>query len=115
MSRRWRGKSVMMLRPFGLRDWRRRRPGSPSYAVEQPPREVRREARVEDLPRRLVRVVRHAVVLDHLGRVVPDPETRAGIVVARLAAASDAAQVLVAVLDTDLLLPHVADVRSEQE
>src|SRR3954467_7261802 len=115
MSRRCRGKSVMMFRPFGLRDWRRRRPGSPSYAVEQPPREMRREARVEDLPRRLVRVVRHAVVLDHLRRVVPDPETGTGIVVARLAAASDAAQVLVSVLDADLLLPDVADVGPEKE
>src|SRR4051812_27489737 len=87
----------------------------PSYAVEQTSREVRREARIEDLSRRLVRVVRHAVVLDHLRRVVPDSETGAGIVVARLAAASDAAQVLVPVLDADLLLPYVPHVRSQQE
>src|SRR3979409_365434 len=74
-----------------------------------------REPGVEDLSRRLVRVVRHPGVLDDFLRTGPDPETGPGIVVARLAAASDAAQVLVAVLDPYLLLPDVAHVRSEQE
>src|SRR6266849_4163756 len=88
MSRRWRGNSD---------------------AMEQPPREVVREARLEDLPRRLLGVVGHAPELDHLVRVVPDAVAGARVVVARLPAAPDAAQVLVAVLDAQPLRKDVLE------
>src|SRR5713226_2424142 len=94
MSRRWRGNSD---------------------AMEQPPREVVREARLEDLPRRLLGVVGHAPELDHLVRVVPDAVAGARVVVARLPAAPDAAQVLVAVLDAQPLLEDVLHQGQELE
>src|SRR5712692_6060212 len=94
MSRRWRGNSD---------------------AMEQPPREVVREARLEDLPRRLLGVVGPAPGLEHLVRVVPDAVAGARVVVARLPAAPDAAQVLVAVLDAQPLLEDVLHQGQELE
>src|SRR6267378_1513740 len=81
MSRRWRGNSD---------------------AMEQPPREMVREAGLEDLPRRL------------LG-VVPDAVAGARIVIARLPAAPDAAQVLVPVLDAQPLVEDVLHEGQELE
>src|SRR5438105_5525978 len=86
MSRRWRGNSD---------------------AMEQPSREVVRESRLEDLPRRLLGVVGDAPELDHLVLVVPDSVAGARVVVARLPAATDAAEVLVAVLDAQALVEDV--------
>src|SRR5712671_1014386 len=86
MSRRWRGNSD---------------------AMEQPPSEVVREARLEDLPRRLLGVVGDAPELDDLVLVVPDSVAGARVVVARLPAAADAAQVLVPVLDAQALVEDV--------
>src|SRR6266446_7160505 len=94
MSRRWRGNSD---------------------AMEQPPREMVREARLEDLPGRLLGVVGDAPELDHLLRVVPDAVAGPRVVVARLPAAADAAQVLVPLLDAQLLLEHVLDRGKELE
>src|SRR5438309_2743443 len=94
MSRRWRGNSD---------------------AMEQPSREVVRESRLEDLPRRLLGVVGDAPELDHLVLVVPDSVAGARIVVARLPAAPDAAQILVALLDAQPLVEDVLHRRQELE
>src|SRR2546425_313707 len=94
MSRRWRGNSD---------------------AMEQPPREMVREARLEDLPGRLLGVVGDAPELDHLLRVVPDAVAGPRVVVARLPAAADAAQGLVPVLDPQALVEHVLDGGQELE
>src|SRR5712664_962963 len=94
MSRRWRGNSD---------------------AMEQPPGEVVRETGLEDLARRLLGIVMHAPELDHLVRVVPDAVAGARVVIARLPAAPDAAQVLVAVLDPQPLVEDVLDEGQELE
>src|SRR5919204_3060680 len=83
--------------------------------MEKPPREMMREARLEDLARRLFGVVRNAMELDDLFRIVPDAEAGARIVVARLPAAADASQVLVAVLDAQPFLEDVLDRGKELE
>src|SRR5438132_3725002 len=95
-SSRWRGKST-------------------SDAMQEPPREMRGKPRLEDLVRRLLRVVGDAVELDHLRRVVPDAEAGARVVVARLAAAADRAEVFLAVLDAQPLAPDVLHFRAEEE
>src|SRR5438132_6869869 len=58
-----------------------------------PPREVRREPRLQYFPGRPLRVVRHPMELDHPGLIVPDPEAGARVVIARLPAAPDRDQV----------------------
>src|SRR5438552_2473610 len=65
-----------------------------SDPMQQPPREVRRQARLQDFPGRPLRVVRHPMELDRPGLIVPDPVAGPRIVIARLAAAPDRDQVL---------------------
>src|SRR5205814_10162403 len=83
--------------------------------MEKPPREMMREARLEDFPRRLFGIVRNAAELDHLLGVVPDAVAGARVVIARLPAAADAAQVLVAVLDGQPFLEDVFHRRNQLE
>src|SRR2546430_1867821 len=61
--------------------------------MQERPREVRREPRLQYFPGRPLRVVRHPMELDHPGLIVPDPEAGARVVIARLPAAPDRDQV----------------------
>src|ERR1700682_4562703 len=96
-SRRWRGKSTS------------------SNHVQKSPGEMRGEARLEDLPGGLLGVVMDAAELDHLGPVVPDAEACPRVVVARLPAAPDGAEIGASVLDVDALAPHVLHRLAQQE
>src|ERR1700682_2334937 len=86
-----------------------------SDAMQKPSREMRREPCLQDLPGRLLRVVLDAMELDHLGVVVPDAVARAGILVARLAAASDRDQVTARAIDPDAVGPDVLHGGAELE
>src|SRR4051812_43115879 len=86
-----------------------------SDAMQEPPREVRREPCLQDLPRRFFGVVRDAVELDHLGLVVPDPVAGARVVIARLPAAPDGDQVAAGRVDAHALGPDVLDGSAELE
>src|SRR5438105_9093901 len=86
-----------------------------SDAMQEPAREMRRQPGLEDPASGLLRVVPHAPELHHLGLVVPDPVAGARIVVARLAAAPDAAQVGIAVLDAHAILEDVLHGGQQQE
>src|SRR4051812_35028594 len=89
--------------------------GGISAPMQEPPREVRREPRLEDLPRRLLGVVLDAVELDDLRLVVPDAVARPRVVVARLPAAADRDQVLARVVDAQALRPDVLHRVAEDE
>src|SRR3989440_3219102 len=86
-----------------------------SDPMQEPPREVRREACLEDLPRRFFGVVLDPMELDRPRLVIPDAVAGARVVVARLAAAPDRDQVAARAVDPDPFRPHVLDRVAELE
>src|SRR5467141_3403171 len=86
-----------------------------SDPMQEPPREVRREACLEDLPCGLFGVVLDPVELDRPGLIVPDAVAGARVVVPRLATAPDRDQVATRAVDPDPLGPHVPDGVAELE
>src|SRR3954469_17768697 len=86
-----------------------------SDPMQEPPREVRRQPGLQDLARGLLGVVAHAVELHCGGRVVPDAEAGARIVVARLPAAPDGDEVSLSRLHVHALRPDVLHRIAEPE
>src|SRR6267378_141234 len=86
-----------------------------SDPMQEPPREVRREACLEDLPCGLFGVVLDPVELYRPGLIVPDAVAGARVVIPRLAAAPDRDQVMARAVDPDPLRPYVLDGVAELE
>src|SRR5439155_24769115 len=83
--------------------------------MQEPPREVRREPCLEDLPGRLLGVVLDAVELDDLGLVVPDAVAGARVVVAGLPAAPVRDEIAARPVDAHPLRPEVPHRRAQLE
>src|SRR6266478_2424090 len=86
-----------------------------SDPMQQPPRKVRRQARLQDFPGRPLRVVWHPMELDRPGLIVPDPVAGPRIVIARLAAAPDRDQVSAIRIHAHALREHVPHRLAELE